>query len=67
MRRRRWRRSDNGDGIPAGVRDRLFTSFFTTKPAGAGLGLSISYDIVVQMHKGNLRVESERGASRSSS
>jgi signal transduction histidine kinase len=55
---------DNGDGIPAGVHDRLFTPFFTTKPAGAGtgLGLSISYDIVVQMHKGNLRVESEEGS-----
>jgi signal transduction histidine kinase len=54
---------DNGDGIPAALRDRIFTPFFTTKPAGAGtgLGLSISYDIVVQMHKGNLRVESEEG------
>jgi signal transduction histidine kinase len=54
---------DNGDGIPAAVRDRLFTPFFTTKPAGAGtgLGLSISYDIVVQLHKGNLRAESEEG------
>ncbi len=54
---------DNGEGIPAELRDRLFTPFFTTKPAGegTGLGLSISYDIVVQMHKGNLRVESEEG------
>jgi signal transduction histidine kinase len=54
---------DNGDGIPAGVLDRIFTPFFTTKPAGAGtgLGLSISYDIVVQMHKGSLRVESQEG------
>jgi signal transduction histidine kinase len=54
---------DNGDGIPAELRDRIFTPFFTTKPSGAGtgLGLSISYDIVVQMHKGNLRVESEEG------
>jgi signal transduction histidine kinase len=54
---------DNGEGIPAGLLDRVFTPFFTTKPAGAGtgLGLSISYDIVVQMHKGSLRVESEEG------
>jgi signal transduction histidine kinase len=52
---------DNGDGIPPAVRAKLFTPFFTTKPAGAGtgLGLSISYDIVVQLHKGSLRVESE--------
>jgi signal transduction histidine kinase len=54
---------DNGNGVPAAIRDRIFTPFFTTKPAGAGtgLGLSISYDIVVRMHKGELRVESEEG------
>jgi signal transduction histidine kinase len=54
---------DNGDGIAPALLERIFTPFFTTKPAGAGtgLGLSISYDIVVQMHKGNLRVESEEG------
>jgi signal transduction histidine kinase len=54
---------DNGDGVPAGLRDKLFTPFFTTKPAGVGtgLGLSISYDVVVQMHKGTLRLESEEG------
>jgi two-component system NtrC family sensor kinase len=54
---------DNGDGVPIALRDRIFTPFFTTKPAGAGtgLGLSISYDIVVQMHKGSLRLESEEG------
>jgi phosphoserine phosphatase RsbU/P len=52
----------SGKGVPA-VREKLFTPFFTTKPAGAGtgLGLSISYDIVVRMHKGELRVESEEG------
>jgi signal transduction histidine kinase len=55
---------DNGDGVPAEMRDKLFTPFFTTKPTGegTGLGLSIGYDIVVQMHKGTLRVESEEGS-----
>ncbi|HEY7314279.1 MAG TPA: response regulator [Gemmataceae bacterium] len=55
---------DNGDGVPVEMRDKLFTPFFTTKPAGegTGLGLSIGYDIVVQMHKGTLRVESEEGS-----
>jgi signal transduction histidine kinase len=54
---------DNGNGIPADLREKIFTPFFTTKPTGAGtgLGLSISYDIIVQMHKGSLRVESEAG------
>ena len=55
---------DNGNGIPAAVRDKLFTPFFTTKPPGqgTGLGLSISYDIVVRQHKGEIRVESEEGS-----
>jgi two-component system NtrC family sensor kinase len=54
---------DNGEGLSPQLREKIFTPFFTTKPAGAGtgLGLSISYDIVVQMHKGSLRVESEEG------
>jgi signal transduction histidine kinase len=54
---------DNGTGIPAAVRDQLFTPFFTTKPAGegTGLGLSISYDIVVRLHGGSIHVESEEG------
>jgi signal transduction histidine kinase len=54
---------DNGSGIAPAVRDKMFTPFFTTKPAGSGtgLGLSISYDIVVQMHKGSLRAESVEG------
>lgn len=54
---------DNGNGVPAAIRDKLFTPFFTTKPAGqgTGLGLSISYDIIVHGHKGQLRFETEEG------
>lgn len=54
---------DNGEGISPEIRTKIFAPFFTTKPAreGAGLGLSISYDIIVQMHKGSLHVESEEG------
>jgi signal transduction histidine kinase len=52
---------DNGDGIPADVREKVFTPFYTTKPAGkgTGLGLSITYDIIVQEHQGELLIESE--------
>ena len=51
---------DNGTGIPADIRDRLFQPFFTTKPTGegTGLGLSISYDIVTQQHGGTIAVDS---------
>jgi signal transduction histidine kinase len=54
---------DNGIGIPAELRDKLFQPFFTTKPTGegTGLGLSISYDIVTQQHGGTIEVESELG------
>jgi signal transduction histidine kinase len=53
---------DNGNGIPPHHLEKLFTPFFTTKPAGkgTGLGLSVSHDIVVQ-HKGSLRVETQEG------
>jgi len=55
---------DNGTGIPAEIKDKLFQPFFTTKPTGegTGLGLSISYDIVTQQHGGGIEVESEPGA-----
>ena len=54
---------DNGSGIPANIRDKLFNPFFTTKPTGegTGLGLSISYDIIVKQHSGNITFESEEG------
>ena len=54
---------DNGTGIPADIRDKLFQPFFTTKPTGegTGLGLSITYDIVTQAHGGSIAVDSEVG------
>jgi signal transduction histidine kinase len=54
---------DNGTGIPAGVKDKMFNPFFTTKPAGegTGLGLSISHDIVVKQHAGSISVDTEPG------
>ncbi len=54
---------DNGTGVPAGVREKMFNPFFTTKPAGegTGLGLSISHDIVVKQHGGSIDVHSAPG------
>jgi signal transduction histidine kinase len=54
---------DNGTGIPPEAKKRLFSPFFTTKPAGegTGLGLSISHDIVVKQHGGSIAVETEAG------
>ena len=55
--------ADNGTGIPDDVRDRIFVPFFTTKPTGkgTGLGLSLAYDIVTQIHSGQMSVESTEG------
>jgi two-component system NtrC family sensor kinase len=54
---------DNGTGIPAEVKDKIFNPFFTTKPAGegTGLGLSMSHDIIVKQHGGSIDVATEPG------
>lgn len=56
---------DDGPGIPNDVVDRIFTAFFTTKPAGegSGLGLDLAWRIV-EKHGGNLAVESAPGDTR---
>lgn len=55
---------DNGNGISQAALSKIFTPFFTTKPAGegTGLGLSIAHDIIVKQHRGELTVESEPGS-----
>ncbi|MBS1525725.1 MAG: GHKL domain-containing protein [Bacteroidetes bacterium] len=54
---------DNGTGISDSVKDKIMQPFFTTKPTGegTGLGLSLSYDIVVKGHGGKISVESREG------
>jgi signal transduction histidine kinase len=54
---------DNGTGIPAEVKEKIFNPFFTTKPAGegTGLGLSISHDIIVKQHGGSIEVDTRPG------
>ncbi len=53
--------TDNGNGITAEIKDKIFQPFFTTKPTGqgTGLGLSMSYDIVTKGHNGTLSVETK--------
>jgi len=55
--------SDNANGIPQKIIDKIFQPFFTTKPTGqgTGLGLSLAYDIITKEHNGTLRVESKEG------
>jgi signal transduction histidine kinase len=50
---------DNGIGIPENIREKIMQPFFTTKPTGegTGLGLSLSYDIVVKGHRGSINVD----------
>lgn len=55
--------ADNGPGITEQVKQQIFDTFFTTKPIGkgTGMGLSISYQIIVERHKGELYCNSELG------
>ena len=57
---------DTGPGIPDDIKDRIFEPFFTTKPVGegTGLGLDISWRIVVKKHHGDLKVISQPGDTR---
>lgn len=54
---------DNGPGMTEEVREKIFTPFFTTKPPGkgTGLGLDISYNIIVNKHRGDIKVISQPG------
>ncbi len=54
--------TDNGNGIPQNIIDKIFQPFFTTKPTGegTGLGLSLSYDII-KAHGGEIKVETKEG------
>jgi signal transduction histidine kinase len=56
---------DNGPGIPEDVVSNIFDAFFTTKGPGkgTGLGLNISYSIVVQKHRGDIKVRSKPGST----
>jgi two-component system nitrogen regulation sensor histidine kinase NtrY len=53
--------ADNGPGIPPDLQERIFIPFFTTKPEGSGIGLSLSRQIL-RLHGGTLRVRSDPGA-----
>lgn len=52
---------DNGVGMPKAVIDKMFDPFFTTKPVGkgTGMGMSISYQIIVEQHGGSIKCYSE--------
>ena len=54
---------DNGTGMPAAIKEQIFTPFYTTNPAGegTGVGLSITRSIIEEKHKGTIQVDSEEG------
>jgi signal transduction histidine kinase/coenzyme F420-reducing hydrogenase delta subunit len=54
---------DNGTGMPEHIKDKIMQPFFTTKPTGegTGLGLSLTYDMVVKGHGGTIQVNSKEG------
>ena len=52
--------SDNGTGIDPEIMDEIFVPFYTTKPQGSGIGLSLARQ-VMRMHGGNIRIASKRG------
>jgi len=58
--------ADDGPGIPEEARDRIFEPFYTTKEVGegTGIGLEIAHRVVVEDHKGDIRVLSEPGDTR---
>ncbi|MBD1845316.1 PAS domain-containing sensor histidine kinase [Cyanobacteria bacterium FACHB-63] len=55
--------ADNGMGMPESIQRRIFDPFFTTKPVGkgTGMGMSISYQIIVEKHHGKLSCSSSEG------
>ncbi|MDB5024985.1 MAG: tetratricopeptide repeat protein [Mucilaginibacter sp.] len=54
---------DNGNGIPDSIKDKIMQPFFTTKPTGegTGLGLSLTYDMVVKGHGGKIDINTKEG------
>jgi signal transduction histidine kinase len=52
--------SDNGNGMPAEIMEKIFIPFFSTKKSGSGIGLSLCKQIMM-LHKGNIQVQSVEG------